>query len=136
MRTMSDGIVIAGGGLAAQRAAETFRREGYEGALRIVCAEPHRPYDRPPLSKEVISGKRDPNSVCFRPQQWYSDNDIDLVLGLRATALPIGQRRVTLSDGSALRYDQLLIATGSRPRRLPLLARHENVSELRTVDDA
>jgi 3-phenylpropionate/trans-cinnamate dioxygenase ferredoxin reductase subunit len=136
MCTMSDGIVIAGGGLAGQRAAETLRREGYEGALRIVCAEPHRPYDRPPLSKEVISGRREPDSVCFRPRQWYSDNDIDLVLGVRATGLGLRERRVTLSTGSAIRYDQLLIASGSRPRTLPLFARHENVSELRTVDDA
>ena len=68
---MTDGIVIAGGGLAAQRGAETLRRAGYAGGLRMVCAELHPPYDRPPLSKEVLTSGRRADSVRFRADGWY-----------------------------------------------------------------
>jgi 3-phenylpropionate/trans-cinnamate dioxygenase ferredoxin reductase component len=133
---MTDGIVIAGGGLAAQRACETLRRQGYAGSLRVACAEAHRPYDRPPLSKGVLTGEHSDESVQFRPGEWYADNDVDLLLGLSATHLSTPDRRIDLSDGTTLRYDKLLIATGSRPRALAMLAPYENVSELRTIDDA
>ena len=71
---MSDGIVIAGGGLAAQRCAETLRAQGYDGPIRIVCAEPHPPYDRPPLSKELLTGELPPRprSRCGR-RAWYEE---------------------------------------------------------------
>jgi NADPH-dependent 2,4-dienoyl-CoA reductase/sulfur reductase-like enzyme len=133
---MSDGIVIAGGGLAAQRAAETLRRLAYSGPIRMVCAESHLPYDRPPLSKGVLTGELTDESLGFRPDAWYEDNAVDLLLEVRTTDLSTEERRVGLSDGRTLRYDQLLIATGSRPRTLPMLAGYENVSELRTIDDA
>jgi 3-phenylpropionate/trans-cinnamate dioxygenase ferredoxin reductase component len=133
---MSDGIVIAGGGLAAQRAAETLRRLGYAGALRMVCAESHLPYDRPPLSKGVLTGERSGESVRFRPHGWYEDNAVDLLVDVSATDLLTRERRIGLSDGTTLCYDQLLIATGSRPRALPMLAGYDNVSQLRTIDDA
>jgi 3-phenylpropionate/trans-cinnamate dioxygenase ferredoxin reductase component len=133
---MSDGIVIAGGGLVAQRAAETLRRQGYAGPLRMVCAEHHLPYDRPPLSKEVLSGEHGVDSVRFRPDAWYDEHDVETLLGVSATDLSPRERRVALSDGTALRYDKLLIATGSRPRMLPILEGYANVSELRTLDDA
>jgi 3-phenylpropionate/trans-cinnamate dioxygenase ferredoxin reductase component len=133
---MSDGIVIAGGGLAAQRASETLRRLGYAGSIRMVCAEPHLPYDRPPLSKGILAGELRDESVRFRPGAWYEENAVDALTDVSATDLSIQERRVGLSDGRALCYDQLLIATGSRPRTLPMLAGYENVSELRTIDDA
>jgi 3-phenylpropionate/trans-cinnamate dioxygenase ferredoxin reductase subunit len=133
---MSDGIVIAGGGLAAQRASETLRRLGYAGSIRMVCAEPHLPYDRPPLSKGILTGELPDESVRFRPDAWYEDNAVDPLMNVSTTDLSIHERRVGLSDGSTLRYEQLLIATGSRPRTLPMLADYENVSELRTIDDA
>jgi NADPH-dependent 2,4-dienoyl-CoA reductase/sulfur reductase-like enzyme len=133
---MSDGIVIAGGGLAAQRAAEALRRHGYEGVLRVICGEPHRPYDRPPLSKELLSGECEPESLHFRADDWYDEHDVDLLVGVRATSLSPRRRRVGLSDQSVLTYDKLLIATGSQPRRLGVLAGYENVSELSTLDDA
>ena len=125
---MSDGIVIAGGGLAAQRAAETLRRLGYAGAIRMVCAEPHLPYDRPPLSKGVLTGELGDESVRFRPGAWYEDNAVDPLMDVSTTDISTQERRVGLSDGTTLRYDQLLIATGSRPRALPMLAGYENVS--------
>ena len=133
---MSDGIVIAGGGLAAQRACETLRRLGYAGSIRMVCAEPHLPYDRPPLSKGILTGEHSDESIRFRPGAWYEDNAVDLLIDVSTTDLSTQERRVGLSDGTTLRYDRLLIATGSRPRALPMLAGYENVSELRTIDDA
>ena len=133
---MSDGIVIAGGGLAAQRAAETLRRLGYAGSIRMVCAEPHLPYDRPPLSKGILAGELRDESVRFRPGAWYEDNAVEPLIDVRTTDLSTHERRVGLSNGRTLRYEQLLIATGSRPRALPMLAGYENVSELRTIDDA
>lgn len=128
-------IVIVGGGLAGQRCAAALRREGHTGAIRMVCAEAHPPYDRPPLSKEVLSGARSAWSLAYRPGDWYEQHAVELLLGLSATALWPSDRRLRLHDGSTLSYDQLLIATGCRPRRLPLLAGYENVSTLRTIDD-
>jgi NADPH-dependent 2,4-dienoyl-CoA reductase/sulfur reductase-like enzyme len=127
------GVVIAGGGLAAQRAAETLRRGGYDGRLRMICAERHRPYDRPPLSKEVLAGVE---HGAFRPAAWYEEHGVELELGVAAAGLDCRQRAVSLADGRELRYDRLLIATGSRPRRLALLDGFANVHTLRTLDDA
>ena len=131
---MTNGIVIAGGGLAAQRAAETLRRVGYEGRLRMICAEHRRPYDRPPLSKAVLAGSDD--DLAFRPAGWYEDHAIELLVGRAAARLDCKARAVTLADGDVLDYDRLLIATGSRPRRLPVLDGFANVHTLRTIDDA
>jgi NADPH-dependent 2,4-dienoyl-CoA reductase/sulfur reductase-like enzyme len=142
MSTMTaDGIVIAGGGLAAQRCAEALRRSGWERPIRIICADAHRPYDRPPLSKDVLSGTgarppRLPEDLAFRAPDWYEQNDVDLLLGVSAVGLVPAERRVLLSDGAALRYAKLLIAIGSRPRMLAPLEGYENVSVLRTVDDS
>ena len=130
-----DGIVIVGGGLAGQRCAEALRRHGYDGAIRMVCAEEHRPYDRPPLSKELLEGSHSEESIAYRPLEWYEHHSIDLLLGVGATSLDPAERRVELSDGGALSYQWLLIATGSRPRTLPMLEGYDNVSTLRTLDD-
>jgi 3-phenylpropionate/trans-cinnamate dioxygenase ferredoxin reductase subunit len=133
---MSDGILIAGGGLAGQRCAETLRRAGYEGRVRIVCGEPHAPYDRPPLSKAVLAGAEADEDLGLRPASWYRDHAVELLLGTRAAGLDCARRTVTLADGQALGYEQLLIATGSRPRRLALLDGFANVHTLRTLEDA
>lgn len=132
----ADGIVIAGGGLAAQRACERLRRAGHDGPIRVVCAEPHAPYDRPPLSKELLAGELDAGALRFRPDDWYAEHGIDLLLGERAAGLDAKARRLSLVGGAVLRYDRLLIATGSSPRLLEGVAGRENVHELRTVDDA
>ncbi|MGZ4188076.1 MAG: NAD(P)/FAD-dependent oxidoreductase [Solirubrobacteraceae bacterium] len=134
--TSRDGIVIAGGGLAGQRCAESLRRGGYERAIRMVCSEPRRPYDRPPLSKELLCDRAYDERLPYRPERWYEDQSVDLLLGVAAAALDPGAHRLTLSNGAELRYERLLICTGSRPRTLPLLAGYPNVSVLRTVDDA
>jgi NADPH-dependent 2,4-dienoyl-CoA reductase/sulfur reductase-like enzyme len=125
-----------GGGLAGQRCAEALRRQGYDGPIRMVCSERHRPYDRPPLSKELLAGTDADRVLSYRPVDWYSEHTIDLLLGVSALGLDIRGRRVELSNGDLLSYDWLLIATGSRPRTLPLLEGYENVSVLRTLDDS
>jgi NADPH-dependent 2,4-dienoyl-CoA reductase/sulfur reductase-like enzyme len=130
------GIVIAGGGLAAQRAAETLRRSGYDGSLRMIAAEPQRPYDRPPLSKEFLAGELDERALRFRADDWYADNAIDVSLDDPVSRLDAAERAVVLRSGRRVRYRNLLIATGSAPRRLPGTAGFENVHELRTLADA
>lgn len=133
---MSAGVVIAGGGLAAQRCAETQRRAGYDGRIRMICAEPHRPYDRPPLSKQVLLDEEHDQMLSFRAGEWYEENAVELLLGVRAAGLTPSQKLLALSDGSQINYEQLLIATGSRPRRMPMLDGYSNVSSLRTIEDA
>jgi 3-phenylpropionate/trans-cinnamate dioxygenase ferredoxin reductase subunit len=129
-------IVIAGGGLAAQRAAESLRRSGHDGTLRMVCAEPHLPYDRPPLSKELLAGELDPGALALRPSEWYRDHDVDRLSGTAATSLDVRDRRLGLSDGTSLTYDRLLLATGAAARSLPALEAYGNVHTLRTLEDA
>ena len=130
------GVLAVGGGLAGQRCAETLRARGYEGRIRIVCAEPERPYDRPPLSKGLLGGSVGPEEVAYRPCDWYEDNAVELLLGRRAAALDPSRRTVELQDGELLRYEKLLIATGSQARTLPILDGFENVQALRTLEDA
>ena len=131
-----NGVLIVGGGLAAQRCAETLRRRGYDGTVRMVCAEPDPPYDRPPLSKELLAGTVDEETVAYRPSWWYEEKGVELLLDSRAEALDPAARTVRLDSGLELGYDKLLIATGSAARRLPFLAGFENVHALRTLADA
>jgi len=120
---IGDGILIAGGGLAAQRAAETLRGKGYAGRVRIVSAEAHLPYDRPPLSKAVLADPAADAAVGFRTPDWYADRDIEVLTGVAVSGLDVEARSVGLANGGQLGYEQLLIATGSSPRRLELLER-------------
>ena len=134
---MSDqGVLIVGGGLAAQRCAETLRRRSYEGPVRMACAEPDPPYDRPPLSKELLAGTVVEEKITYRPAEWYEENQVELLLGARAEALDSTRRKVRLDSGIELGYEKLLIATGSAARRLPFLTGFENVHALRTLVDA
>jgi NADPH-dependent 2,4-dienoyl-CoA reductase/sulfur reductase-like enzyme len=130
------GVVIAGGGLAAQRCAETLRRAGYEGRIRIACAEPDPPYDRPPLSKEILSDITAEVPVGYRPHDWYESREVEIALGARAAGVDADAQRLLLADGGSWRYEQLVIATGSAPRTLPAFAPYDNVSTLRTLADA
>jgi NADPH-dependent 2,4-dienoyl-CoA reductase/sulfur reductase-like enzyme len=130
------GVVIVGGGLAAQRCAEALRRRGYEGPVRMVCAEPEQPYDRPPLSKELLAGDLDEKALSYRPAWWYQEKEVELLLGVRAEGLDAGARQVILDTGASLPYSKLLIATGGSARRLPFLEGYDNVHYLRTIDDA
>lgn len=128
-------VVIAGGGLAAQRCAETLRRLGYDGSIVMICEEPHAPYDRPPLSKGVLTGERAPETLRLRPLDWYAAHGVELRAGA-AQALESSTREVRLRDGSRLRYGQLVVATGSRPRELASFPVGGDVRQLRSLDDA
>jgi 3-phenylpropionate/trans-cinnamate dioxygenase ferredoxin reductase component len=132
----SSGVVIVGGGLAAQRCCETLRLSGHEGPIRMVCEELLRPYDRPPLSKDFLLGRTCESALPFRPAAWYRDMEVDLLLGQRASGLEPALRELRLASGGVLPYGQLLIATGSAPRRLPAAEEFENVHYLRDVCDA
>ena len=116
--TESGRIVIIGASLAGAKAAETLRAEGWTGQVVLVGAETELPYERPPLSKDVLLGKKQPESARLHDRQWYDDNTIELRLGTEATSLDTKARTVTLTDGAELSYDQLLISTGSRVRKL------------------
>ncbi|HET7510990.1 MAG TPA: FAD-dependent oxidoreductase [Solirubrobacterales bacterium] len=130
------GVVIVGGGLAAQRCAETLRRRGYEAPVRIVCDETEAPYDRPPLSKAVLAGSAEEETTAFRPADWYAEQEVELLLGAPAERLEPAAHRVVLAGGEELAYGKLLIATGGAPRGLPFLEGYENVHYLRTLADA
>jgi 3-phenylpropionate/trans-cinnamate dioxygenase ferredoxin reductase subunit len=128
-------IVVVGGSLAGLRGAEALRRLGHDGRLVLVGEEPHRPYDRPPLSKEVLRGEREPEAIALaRPESW-SALGLDLRLGRRATRLDLAARRVALDDGESLAWDGLLIATGAAPRRLPATPDLPGIFVLRSLDD-
>ncbi|MFJ3670637.1 NAD(P)/FAD-dependent oxidoreductase [Streptomyces sp. NPDC090106] len=125
-------IVVVGASAAGLAAAETLRREGYDGTLTLVGDEPHLPYDRPPLSKQLLAGTWEPSRLALRTPAHLDALGLDLRLGVRATGLEPASRTVRLADGSTLPYDGLVIATGVRPRRLP----GEGAHALRTLDDA
>jgi NADPH-dependent 2,4-dienoyl-CoA reductase/sulfur reductase-like enzyme len=127
-------IVIVGASLAGLRAAETMRREGYDDRVVLVGAEHHLPYDRPPLSKELLAGEWEPEEIALRKQP-YDDLGLDLQLGRRATGLDVARRSVELDGGEAIPFDGLVVATGARPRTLPGTPTLEGVFVLRTVDD-
>jgi hypothetical protein len=111
-------IAIVGMSLAGLRAAETLRRAGFDGRITAIGAEDHLPYDRPPLSKELLAGKWNADDVVLR-KQGVDDLALDWRLGRRAVALDLADRRIALDDESAVDFDGLVIATGSEPRRLP-----------------
>ena len=133
---MSSGVVIAGGGLSAQRCAEALRQGGYGGALKIVSIEEHAPYDRPPLSKALLAGDKELHEITFRPSDWHDEQGIDLLLGDGASGLDVDRRKLMLQSGAELDYEHLVIATGSRARALPGSEQYENIHTLRTLDDA
>jgi NADPH-dependent 2,4-dienoyl-CoA reductase/sulfur reductase-like enzyme len=133
---MSETIVVVGASLAGLRAAETFRREGFEGRVTVIGAETHLPYDRPPLSKKLLSGEWEADRIALRQPDAYGDLDLDFRLGRRATALDPAKRTVTLDDGEPISYDGVVIATGAACRRLPHQPTLDGVYELRTLDDA
>jgi 3-phenylpropionate/trans-cinnamate dioxygenase ferredoxin reductase subunit len=129
-------IVVVGASLAGIRCAEALRRQGYGGRLALVGDEPHRPYDRPPLSKEVLRGERSLEQLALTKPEAFEALRLDLHLGARATALDLPARRVRLEDGRELPYDGLVIATGARARHLPGAPPLAGIHVLRTLDDA
>ena len=128
------GVVIVGGGLAATRTAEQLRKAEYAGPVTIVSDEAHLPYDRPPLSKDVLHADLD--DVTLKPAEFYDENNITLRLGSAAVSLDTAAYTLTLADGSVLGYDDLVIATGLVPKRIPSFPDLEGIRVLRSLDEA
>jgi len=129
-------IVVVGGGLAGASAVQELRDQGYRDDLVLIGAEPHLPYERPPLSKGLLLGTDEPASVFVHDQQWYADHDVDVRLGTQVTDLDLDRCHLGLA-GEEIGYDRLLLATGAAPRRLPVLDSSDvEVLHLRTLDDA
>ena len=128
-------IVIVGASLAGLNAAESLRAEGFAGSLTMIGAERRLPYDRPPLSKQILAGEWEPERADLRTEDEYAMLELDWRLGVRATALDLDSSELELSDGTAAGFDRLLIATGAAPKRLPNDAGLAGVYTLRSLDD-
>ena len=137
MTARTSHFVIIGASLAGAKAAETLRKEGYAGRVTLIGDELHRPYERPPLSKGYLLGSAERDSVFVHPATWYAEHYVDLRLGTRATAVDARGHKVLLADGDRLRYDALLLATGSEPVRLKIPgADLDGVHYLRRLEDS
>ena len=112
--TTNGGIVIVGGGLAAARTAEQLRKAEYAGPITLISDEVHLPYDRPPLSKDVLRAEVD--DTTLKPAEFYAENNITLLLGSGAVKLDTEAQTVTLAGGEVVAYEELVIATGLVPR--------------------
>jgi 3-phenylpropionate/trans-cinnamate dioxygenase ferredoxin reductase subunit len=130
-------LVIVGGGLAGAIATQTLREEGFDGKITLLGQEPNAPYERPPLSKDYLQGKADRDSIFVHPEPWYAEHAVELSLGNTVTSLDPASRIITTATGAQLGYDKLLLATGSKPRRLDVPgADLEAVYYLRNVEDS
>ncbi len=135
--TAQSTIVIIGGGLSGAKVAEALRDKDFAGSIILLSEEGTLPYERPPLSKEYLAGKKSFDEFTVVPAQWYRDHHIDLRLGTRVTGLDRPNKTVTLPDGSTLAYDKLALATGSRSRRPPIPgADSTGVHYLRNLEEA
>jgi 3-phenylpropionate/trans-cinnamate dioxygenase ferredoxin reductase subunit len=133
---MKERLVVIGGGQAAVQAIQTLRQGGFAGSIALVGDEPHLPYQRPPLSKKYLAGALERDRLHLRPATFYAAREVDLHLGVRAQELDVSSGRVRLADGQSLAYDRLLLATGSRPRRLGVPgADLPGIHYVRTIDD-
>lgn len=134
---MSRRIVILGAGQAAAQTIETLRRRGYDGPITLVGDEPYLPYQRPPLSKKYFAGSLERDRLFIRHAAFYAEHRIELRLGHRATRIDRDRREVSLDDGSTIGWDTLVIATGSRPRRLTVPGSElAGIHYLKTLADA
>jgi len=131
-----DGVLVVGASAAGLATAEALRRKGYLGALTVLGAEPHLPYDRPPLSKQVLAGTCQPDRAQLRRPDVLSALDATFVLGDPAVSLDSVNRTVHTSSGLALTAEAVVVATGLRPRTLPGQDGLAGVHVLRTLDDA
>lgn len=128
-------VAIVGASLAGLRAAEALRQDGYDGVITVIGAEDDLPYDRPPLSKQVLAGKWEPERAQLRAEAELASLELDLRLGRRATGLDLERKEVALDGGDRVPFDGLVIATGASPRRLVDGPELEGVHVLRTLQD-
>ena len=129
-------IVIVGASLAGTRAAETLRAEGFSGSITMVGDEPHKPYDRPPLSKNFLAGEWDVDRIALRKPEALEELQLTWKLGAPATSLNTNESTLTLATGETISYDGLIIATGGVVRRLPQQPTLAGIHVLRSIDDA
>lgn len=129
------GVVIVGGGQAGLEAAAGLRTQGYDGTVTLICEEPHAPYQRPPLSKDFLTGKQEVDRVFLRTLAYYEKQRIDLILDERAAEINAGAKMVHLAGGGTVPYSHLILAVGARNRPLPAPGA-ENVLYLRSLDEA
>ena len=132
---MQPGVVIVGGGQAGLEAAAALRTQDYEGTVTLICGEPHAPYQRPPLSKDFLTGKQELDSVFLRALVYYEKHCVDLILGDRVIEINRGAKLVHLAGGGTVGYAQLILAVGARNRTLPAPG-VEHALFLRTLDEA
>ncbi len=133
---MSAPLVVVGGGLAAGTLVTQLRERGYDGDVVLIADEAHAPYERPPLSKDLLLGKGEPADAAVHERPWYADHGVDLRTGTSATAIDLGARRVRAGD-DWLVYDTLVVASGARARHLPMADESgAPVLYLRTLDDS
>jgi 3-phenylpropionate/trans-cinnamate dioxygenase ferredoxin reductase subunit len=133
----SETYVVVGAGLAGAKAVEALREHGFNDQILLLGAEEHRPYERPPLSKDYLMGKADREKAFVHPQGWYAEHDIDFRPRMEVTAIDRAAREVVISGGDRVLYDKLLLATGASPRRLSVPgADHAAVAYLRSIDNS
>jgi 3-phenylpropionate/trans-cinnamate dioxygenase ferredoxin reductase subunit len=128
-------IVVVGAGLAGATAVTELRERGYDGELVLFGAEPHPPYERPPLSKGYLLGKDPFEKALVHHLAWYDEHDVTLRLSTRVASLDLDEHRVTTTRGDQS-YERLLLATGASPRRFPTAERGAPVAYLRTIEDS
>ncbi len=134
---MSEGVVIVGGGQAGFQIAASLRAGGFADRIRLIGAEQHPPYQRPPLSKALLLGKMERERLLFRQPAFYEAQTIELRLGATVTAVDRATRSVTMAGGETVRYETLVLATGTRVRPLPVPgADLAGVVYLRTLDES
>src|SRR5437016_9514181 len=134
--TRNENLVVVGGGQAATQMIEVARQQGYEGKVTLVTEEAVLPYQRPPLSKQYLTGLHGPDWLLYRPARFYEKFAVDVRLKRRATAIDRAAATVRLDDGTLLGYDKLALATGARARRLTVPgADHPHVFYIRTLAD-
>lgn len=130
-------IIIVGGGLAGATTATELRAQGYDGDITLIGAEAEAPYERPPLSKDLLLGKAGEEKAFVHDREWYAENNIDLLTDTTVTAIDPAARQVTLDDGRRLSYDQLVLATGARSRHLAMADESgAPILYLRTLDES
>ncbi|MEP6761526.1 MAG: FAD-dependent oxidoreductase [Sporichthyaceae bacterium] len=129
--------VVVGAGLAGAKAAEALREHGFDGQVVLLGAEEHRPYERPPLSKDYLMGKAEREKAFVHPQGWYDEHSVDFRPRTEVTSIDRGGHYVVTSAGNRLVYEKLLLTTGASPRRLNVPgADHGAVAYLRSIDDS
>jgi 3-phenylpropionate/trans-cinnamate dioxygenase ferredoxin reductase subunit len=135
---MSTTFVIVGAGMAGGKAAETLREEGFDGRIVLLGAEPERPYERPPLSKDYLRGEAERTGVYLQEDAgWYAEHDVELRTSTAVASLDVSERAVVLDGGERVEYDALLLTTGAEPKRLPIAgADLAGVHLLRTFEDS